>query len=219
VYDLAPGTEILLTTTGSLPGTRYVLSAGATELTVLNVTDRTIQKEARVALVQMVRRHPEYFGTTQPGATHRNGRLRLGPDGVFLDIGDARSLKVAALEDIVQPVARESVVEIREVHHGAAGEGMVWGALGGLVAGVAMAVAQCGTNWSREEGSCNNMSAAGVGLFPILGLGVGGLAGAGGRGSTLVYAARPPAGAPATEGGDRPTSLAPYRTDAGRSGS
>jgi hypothetical protein len=124
--------------------------------------------------------------------------LRLGPDDVFIDVGDALSRKVVSLDDIVEYVARDSVVEIRQVNHGAAGTGMVFGALGGFVAGVVATVVQCGTNWGQETDSCGNLAPAGMVVFPVWGLAIGGLAGAGGSDPTLVYIAPPPA--PPAEG-------------------
>lgn len=48
VRGLAPGTEVIVTVHGSPPGTRYVVLADTSDLTVLNVADSTLPVAARL---------------------------------------------------------------------------------------------------------------------------------------------------------------------------
>ena len=86
VRALEPGTEITLTVTGSPPGKRSVVRTDESGLTVLNVTDPAIPAAVAGMLIVTTQDHPDYFGEAQQGGTFRlNRRVRLAPDGVFLD--------------------------------------------------------------------------------------------------------------------------------------
>ncbi len=186
VRALRPGTQILLTTAGSLSGERYVLNADESGLTLLNLTDPAIPEEARVTLAAAARSHHEYFVPAQPALTHRlSEQVSLGPNGVFVG-----RRKILTLEDIVERVERERVVEIREMHPGAVSQGMAWGMLGGGAVGVVQMLAKCGTNWKQETSSCGNLAGAGLVIFPLWGLGLGALYGASNT-PTSIYAPTP----------------------------
>jgi hypothetical protein len=187
VRALRPGAQILLTTVGSLPGERYLLSAEESGLTVLNLTDPAISEEAGVTLAAAARRHPAYFVMARAAVTQRlNDRVSVGPNGVFVD-----ERRMVALDDIVERVERDRVAEIREMHPGAVSRGMAWGMLGGGVAGVVQMVAKCGKNWKQETSSCGNLAGAGLVIFPLWGLGLGALYGASNT-PTSIYALTPP---------------------------
>jgi hypothetical protein len=106
VRKLTAGTEVVVTVQGSQPSKRYVVQADDSDLTVLNLTDPTLPRAARRALLDMASNQPEYF-KGQKGA-FVDKEVRVGPDGVFV-----ADRKVADLGQIVERIPRTDVSEIR----------------------------------------------------------------------------------------------------------
>jgi len=180
------GEEIILTVYGSLPGKRYVVRATVDEfgLTVLNLTDPAIPAAATNVLADAAWWHADYFGKAQKGGSFRlNKHVRLAAGGVFVD-----DRKVVELEQVVEPVARNSVAEISLVHT-AIKRGIGWGALIGGVTGLAIVMGQCGTHWNQETSSCGNLTGLWLFLGPGMGIGIGSGIGATFKISTVVYRA------------------------------
>jgi hypothetical protein len=108
VRGLAPGTEIILTIHGSQLGTRFVVLADDSQLTVLNITGQMIPTAARKVLLDLVSRHPAYFAADDKRETFVTENVRVAPDGVFM-----ADRKVADLGQVVEKIARHDVAEIK----------------------------------------------------------------------------------------------------------
>lgn len=122
VRNLAPGTEIILTTRGAPSSRRYLVRTSDSELTILNLTDPSIPRAATRMLSDMVVHHADYLAGVRRGQ-YVDRDLRVGPDGVFF-----ANQKVADLSRIVETIARTAVTEVRTL---ARGRGF-WGHLGPL---------------------------------------------------------------------------------------
>jgi hypothetical protein len=166
---LAPGTELIVTVNGSLPGSRYALAWDTSALTVLNLAAPALPAAARDVLRDAASTHPEYFPAAQRGqqfVLERN--VKVGPGGVVVD-----GRKIADLQQIVETNARQEVAEIKTRQKGRG----VWGHLGpvggylvgaigtGYVAGIA-----CQARFGRNR--CD------TGAF-LTGMLVGGIVGGG----------------------------------------
>ena len=110
---LAPGTEVMVTVKGSKPVRRYVVLAGESELTALNLTDPTLPRAATRVLRDMASNHPEYFAAVGTGGYFQSNNVRMGPAGVFV-----ADRKVADLSQVVETIARDDVVQIGAVDDG-----------------------------------------------------------------------------------------------------
>ncbi len=109
IRKLAPGTEIIVTVTGSPPVSRYFVAADDSDLSVLNVDDPALPTAARDVLRDVASTHPESFQAAKTGGTfvlERN--VRVGPAGVFI-----ADRKVADLAQVVEQYRRPDVTEIR----------------------------------------------------------------------------------------------------------
>jgi hypothetical protein len=185
VRQLTKGTEVLITLGTAPPTRRYIFSSSESEVVVLNITDPGLPADVRVRLAEIAR-HPESFGTTPDGQpSFRLDDLRVGSDGVFLG-----ARKVAAVEDIVERMARDRVVEVRKVSRNAVGRGVAWGLAAGSAVGLGNMLIKCGVNWRQETSSCSNLEGAGLVIFPVFGMLIGGVVGAA-SGPTVVYTAPP----------------------------
>lgn len=107
-FNVAPGTEVIVTVRGSQPGTRYVVRADESDLTVLNLSNLPLQFDARRVLVNMASRQPEYLTDPDQAGVVVQKDVRVGPDGVFM-----ADRKVADLGQIVERITRNDVAEIR----------------------------------------------------------------------------------------------------------
>ena len=167
VQALAPGTEIIVTVTGTPRGRRYFAAAATKssmlptfrlarpsaltdapsdepDLIVLNVADLKLPPAVRDVLRTVASRHADYVLAAQNGGEFVLGKtVRMGPDGVFV-----ADRKVADLGQIVENIERTDVLEIstRARHIGrSAKRGAGIGALAGAVTagpfGIALTVA------------------------------------------------------------------------------
>jgi hypothetical protein len=96
-----------VTVKGSQPGSRYVVMADDSGLTVLNLTDPTLPAASTRVLRDLASHHPEYFAAMQKGGTFGEDSVRVGRDGVFV-----ADRKVADLGQVVETIARNDVTEI-----------------------------------------------------------------------------------------------------------
>ena len=119
---LAPGTELIVTIRGSLPGDRYAVAWDASALTVLNLAAPTLPAVAKELLREVASIHPEYFPAAQKGQLFVLDRnVNVGPGGVFVD-----GRKIANLQQVIETSARQEVAEIKTRQKGRG----VWGHLG-----------------------------------------------------------------------------------------
>jgi hypothetical protein len=68
------------------------------------------------------------------------------------------------------------------------GRGLAWGLAAGGAVGLGNVLIKCGVNWRQETSSCSNLEGAGLVIFPLFGLLIGGVAGAA-SGPVVVYTA------------------------------
>lgn len=169
VRSLAPGTKVIVAVAGALPGERQIVDVDERALTVVNITNSVLPKAAVDALQRAAAEHPEYISDALQGGTVILGkRLRLQPDGVFID-----DQNVATLGQIVERIARHDVLEITRLrrgrgfwgHVGPLGGYFIGGFSGGMLGGL---VCQA----SAGRGSCDNGAV-------LIGTLVGGMVGAG----------------------------------------
>ena len=110
VRKLAPGTEIIVTVTGSLAGKRYVVLADdEAELTLLKLTDPKLPSVARGVLRDMAAKHPDDLAAAARHSSFVNGTVRVAPDGVFVV-----DRKVVDLDQVIEHIARADVAEIAD---------------------------------------------------------------------------------------------------------
>jgi hypothetical protein len=193
VRGLRNGTEILLTVNDAPRARRYVLSVSDADLVVMKLTDPALPLAARSALTR-VAQHPDKFGSTTGGQpAFRVDDLRVDADGVFLG-----GRKVAEIQDVYERVARERVIEIRQLSGSGAGVGAVWGLVAGGAVGLGNMLIKCGVNWRQETESCQNLEGAGLVIFPLFGLLIGGVAGAA-SGPAVIYRLPSPEPVPRAE--------------------
>jgi hypothetical protein len=109
VIELAPGTEIVVTTRGSSRASRVVVAANDSDLTVIDANILALPPAARSVLRDQASTHPEYFLAAQSGSQFVfENDVRLGRDGVFV-----AGRKVADVAQLIETVARKDVAEIR----------------------------------------------------------------------------------------------------------
>jgi hypothetical protein len=120
---LAPGTQVIVTIEGASPGSRYVVSADDSGLTVLNLTDPTLPAAAARALREIASQHREYIEDAMKGGTFLMDNVRLASGGVYL-----ADRKVADLQQVVEINERTKVNAITTLRKGRG----VWGHLGPL---------------------------------------------------------------------------------------
>ena len=155
VPKLAPGTEIIVTVKGSLPGTRYFLEATDTGLTILNVTDVILTKRASRALQDMASSRPEYFLAAYKSGTFENNDVRVAGDGVFV-----AGQKVADLGQVVERIARTDVAEVKRKIALLERSSPGWRFAVPVVAGAYIGVA---SGWKSNEGGIWGMVGAAIG--------------------------------------------------------
>jgi hypothetical protein len=108
VRRLEPGTQITVTTNGSQPGTRYVLSVDDSSISVLNLAGSSLPASARKTLRDRATHNPSHLLDAQKGGTFiLDKNVRVAPDGVFV-----AEQKFADLDEVVETVPRHDVVEI-----------------------------------------------------------------------------------------------------------
>jgi hypothetical protein len=152
VSTLAPGTEIVVTLrTAPSAGKRYFVQAGASELTVLNLSG--LPTVVSRVLREAASRQPGHFEAARMGGTFPlSENVRLAPDGVFL-----ADQNVAELGRIIETIARADVVTVAGPLGTRRGSvvGAVIGASGGLLLGLVstahLAFKQCGGSCKDEK--------------------------------------------------------------------
>jgi hypothetical protein len=120
---LKPGTEVVVTSDGSPAADRYLVLSDASRLTLLNLTDPALPREATRTLMDIGSRHPEFFASAPKGGQFVDRDVRVGPDGVFV-----AGRKVADLQQIVETIPQARVVEVASRQRGRG----FWGHLGPL---------------------------------------------------------------------------------------
>jgi hypothetical protein len=166
VAQIAPGAEIVVTLTRARAMTRSFVSANASTVTVLNLTNAALPPVAIRVLREMAARQPENFAAMRGSASFAVGDVRVGRDGVFVG-----GRKAAELAQVVETLARNDVAEISGpvVARGSVLGAVVGGwvgfaigvvpGLGGVSAGLAwpLAIASMavggylGSHWSSHE--------------------------------------------------------------------
>lgn len=140
--QLAPGTEIVATTTTPQTLRRRFLAANETGLTVLNLTDSVLlPRSVQAVLRDAASNHPRYLLDAQEGGVFElEQHVRLEPNGVFVF-----NAQVATWDQIVEVIARPQVAELRRASLGGhriardvgigtamgLGTGLLWGLTGG----------------------------------------------------------------------------------------
>jgi hypothetical protein len=151
VLRVAPGTEVIVTVQGAQPERRYLVRAGESDLTLLNVDDPAIPSAVRRLLLDIASTHAADLADAPNGHTFIEKSVRVGPDGVFV-----ADRKVGDLAEIVRTIPRASVVEIRGPERTRGSKlGAVIGAAGGFFVGTVsalnLAVKQCGRSCDDER--------------------------------------------------------------------
>jgi len=173
VYDwsrvtaLAAGREVIIGTDAAAGVRRRVVAADASGITLIDLIHP--QLPAHVARVgrDLLAQSPESLARVADGGTFVRDRVRLAPEGIFLD-----GQRVGDIETLLQHVARADVVEIRE---------NLGRSSGGLMV-VAMVLAPTGAvlharsgGWRRPEPAINGGTVVG-GLLLATGVVVGAMA-------------------------------------------
>jgi hypothetical protein len=163
--------------------TRNFVIADESAMIALNLTEPRLPWPVRRTLLAWSSDRPHALLLASRGQALSDGRVRLGPDGVFLD-----GRKIAELDLVLEPFARDRIAEVSRFRP-ATGRGFAWGAVLGAGVGLGVTFAACGTNWNQETRSCSNLTAMWVILGPALGTLIGGAVGAGTAVPTVVYKA------------------------------
>lgn len=132
VLAIQPGQEILITVGSAQESTRYFVSAGASGLIVVNVTNPALAPAAARWLRDMAVRHSGDLVAVLAGrgVGDADAHIRLGINGFFVD-----GARVAALDQVLERIARDAVTEISgpmKKH------GSVKGAIAGVVFGLVL---------------------------------------------------------------------------------
>ena len=161
VPKIATDTEVVLTVRGHEAEPGIVLRATDVGLIFLNLSSPTLPASTKRALKASAATHPEYFDEVrEKGGTFLLGtNVRLTRDGVF-----ASDRPVADLAQLIEDVARPSVVEIRARQGG--GQPMSSGAKGALIG------AAVGGVWSFAGVAAGQNRCDECGLAVLLGVGV-----------------------------------------------
>lgn len=181
VATIAPGNTIKVTLERGQPLTRNFVVADESELIALNVIGSPLPRPVTRRLRTLASDQPNELLRASHGQTVTEGRVRIGPDGVFLD-GE----KIAALNQVLEQLPRNRVAEVSRIHR-ATGRGFLWGTLIGGGVGLAVTLGACGTNWSQETNSCSNLTPMWVAIGPLWGSLIGTAVGASTNASTVVY--------------------------------
>jgi hypothetical protein len=150
VGSIASGRELGVVVRGSDPVLeRYLVSVDDSTLTLLKLTGARLPAAAAKALRAVAAEHPGYLVGAATGDTFVVGKLRLAATGVFLG-----RRKVADLADVIEPIDRNDVVEIRLRQKGRG----VWGHLGpvggyvvGFMSGGYASSASCRATRGRDR--------------------------------------------------------------------
>lgn len=130
VTKLAPGTEVILTTRGSMSASRVFVLADGSGIIALNLTGPSLPAVVTKTLRRMASESPERFAAISRGAGFTDGDVHVGPDGVLVT-----GQRVASLNDILDRTSRVDVLEIRTAKSRSIGLRGAAGALIGTVGG------------------------------------------------------------------------------------
>jgi hypothetical protein len=108
VAELQPGAQVEVATMSGPLHPRTFVSANASEVTLLNLEDRSLTPGAIDALRDMALRRPEYFTAMQGVSSFEQDGVRLGREGLFV-----AGRRIAAFDAVVATVPRDEVREIR----------------------------------------------------------------------------------------------------------
>jgi hypothetical protein len=108
VGELRPGVEVAIAAGNAPLRPRIFVSANASEVIVVNLDVPSLPQAAIHALRDMATRRSEFFTAIPANSSFEQDRVRLGRDGLF--VADRR---IAAYDQIVETLARETVREIR----------------------------------------------------------------------------------------------------------
>jgi hypothetical protein len=111
VRKVKPGAQVIVTVKGLPPGTRYFVLANDFELTVLDLADPLLPAAAKRVLRDMASHEPERLAAAQKRHVWVEGRVRVGPDAIF--VADRR---VADLDKVVLTIARTDIMNIEAGH-------------------------------------------------------------------------------------------------------
>src|SRR5262252_674530 len=106
VRTIVPGTRISVGIAGADEVHQYFLDATDDAITLLDLTNRDIPREARRTLIKVAETRPGLFTATR-WTEVVDGHIRVNQDGVFV-----KKHRVAPLEDIVRTIDRGDVGEV-----------------------------------------------------------------------------------------------------------
>jgi hypothetical protein len=106
VRTIIPGTRISVGIAGPDEVEQYFLDATDEAITLLDLTNRDLPRDARRVVIRVAGIHPGLFTATK-WTEVTDGRVRVNQDGVFV-----KGHRVAALDDIVKTIDRGDVGEI-----------------------------------------------------------------------------------------------------------
>lgn len=130
VTKLAAGTEIILTTRGSIAASRVFVLADEAGIIALNLTAPSLPAGLTKTLRRLASVAPERVAAIVRGAGFSDGEVHVGPDGVLV-----AGQRVASINDILDRTARVDVLEIRTAKLRSIGSPGVTGALIGAIGG------------------------------------------------------------------------------------
>lgn len=157
VAELAPGREVVITTDAMAAVRRRVVVADAPGITLIDLTHPHVPAHVTRVARDLLVNAPESLGRVADGGTVVRGRVRLAPNGIFLDgqwTGD--------IETLLLHVARQNVVEVREDLERSSAGLMTTAML--LVPAGAILHATSG-GWRRPEPDINAGTVVGGGLL------------------------------------------------------
>lgn len=106
VRTIVPGTRISVGVAGPEEVQQYFLDATDDDITLLDLTNRDLPRDARRTLVRIAETRSGLFTATR-WTEVTDGRVRVNQDGVFV-----KGHRLAALDDIVRRIDRGDVGEI-----------------------------------------------------------------------------------------------------------
>jgi len=106
VRTIVPGTRISVGISGPDEVRQYFLDATDDSITLLDLTNRDLPRDARRTVIHVAEMRPGLFTATR-WTEVTDGRVRVNQDGVFV-----KGHRVAALEDIVKTIDRGDVGEV-----------------------------------------------------------------------------------------------------------
>lgn len=115
VRTIVPGTRIAIGIAGPDEVQQYFLDATDDTVTLLDLTNRDLPRDARRTLVRIAETRPGLFTATR-WTEATDGRVRVNQDGVFVN-----GHRIAALEDMVRTIDRGDVGEVYRLRRAQAG--------------------------------------------------------------------------------------------------